>query len=30
MVLVDQPGHVRHGAAVDDRDLAQAVLEVVA
>jgi shikimate kinase/3-dehydroquinate synthase len=29
MVLVDQPGHVRHGAAVDDRDLAQAVLEVV-
>lgn len=30
MVLVDDPGRVRHGAAVDDRDLEQAVLEVVA
>lgn len=29
MVLVDEPGRVRHGAAVDDRDLEQAVLEVV-
>ena len=30
MVLVDEPGRVRHGAAVEDRDLEQAVLEVVA
>jgi shikimate kinase/3-dehydroquinate synthase len=30
MVLVEEPGRVRHGAAVEDRDLEQAVLEVVA
>jgi shikimate kinase/3-dehydroquinate synthase len=30
MVLVDEPGRVRHGAAVEDHDLEQAVLEVVA
>jgi shikimate kinase/3-dehydroquinate synthase len=29
MVLVDEPGRVRHGAAVEDRDLERAVLEVV-
>jgi shikimate kinase/3-dehydroquinate synthase len=30
MVLVEEPGRVRHGAAVEERDLEQAVLEVVA
>jgi shikimate kinase/3-dehydroquinate synthase len=30
MVLVEEPGRVRHGAAVDDRDLEQAVLELMA
>jgi shikimate kinase/3-dehydroquinate synthase len=30
MVLVEEPGRVLHGAAVDDRELERAVLEVVA
>jgi len=30
MVLVEEPGRVRHGASVDDRDIERAVLEVVA
>jgi shikimate kinase/3-dehydroquinate synthase len=30
MVLVDEPGRVRHGASVNDRDLEQAVMELVA
>jgi shikimate kinase / 3-dehydroquinate synthase len=30
MVLVDEPGRVRHGASIDDADLERAVREVVA